>query len=106
MPYLLFLKKWQHLKLSPAVNYRWRLMGHPLNASYIPKQQNVGNKKSSTPILYFEDPNFSVFARQSSRKINHGSLKFHNSGYFRSGTLPQPSQICWDLSLPLILTLR
>ena len=24
MPYLLFLKKWQNLKLSSAANYRWR----------------------------------------------------------------------------------
>ena len=27
MPYLLFLKKQQNLKLSPAANYRWRFKG-------------------------------------------------------------------------------
>ena len=27
MPYLLFLKKQQNLKLSSAANYRWRFMG-------------------------------------------------------------------------------
>ena len=27
MPYLLFLKNQQNLKLSSAANYRWRLMG-------------------------------------------------------------------------------
>ena len=27
MPYLLFLKKRQNLKMSSAVNHRWRVMG-------------------------------------------------------------------------------
>ena len=67
-------------------------MGNPLDVSYIPKQQDVGNEKSSTPILHFEDPNFSVFARQRSRKNNHGSLKLH-SGYFRSETTTQPNML-------------
>ena len=28
MPYWLFLKKWQNLKLSSAANYRWRFKGY------------------------------------------------------------------------------
>ena len=60
-------------------------MGNPLNASYIPKQQNVGNEKSSTPILHFEDPNFSVFARQRSRRNNH---RPSNSTVVTSGQRP------------------
>ena len=35
MPYLLFLKKQQNLKLSSAANYRWRFMGYLLTEHHL-----------------------------------------------------------------------
>ena len=37
MPYLLFLKKQQNLKLSSAANYRWRFMGYGSGWMLIPQ---------------------------------------------------------------------
>ena len=85
MPYLLLLKKRQHLKLSPAANYRWRFMGHPLNASYITKQQNMGNKNHLHQFCILKIQIFQCLQDKVAEKL---TMEASNSTVVTSGQRP------------------